>query len=126
MTFALGANEWISDIVDTSFGISLEGEDLGKSSVYPASVMSASGFVRPGVKSDDVPSILGASFWSHCKGLVFDYTPCEERVGLVPRLKLMDKSGLLNPTFVSAAERTSAVCAVLLLFCSISFSSLLM
>jgi hypothetical protein len=39
------------------------------------------------------------------KGLVFDHTPGQERAGLVPRVKLMDKSGLLNPIFVSAGER---------------------
>jgi hypothetical protein len=53
------------------------------------------------INREDIPSILGQQFSGNLKGLVFDFTPGKERVGMVPRVKLRNKSGLLNPMFVS-------------------------
>jgi len=99
MTFRLGQEEWICDIVDTTFGSESEGNEVYLGSVFPDSSFDPNGEIGE-------ISVLGATFWSHLKGLVFDHTPGEERVGLVPRMRLTNKSGLLNPMFVSAGNRS--------------------
>jgi Eukaryotic aspartyl protease len=119
MTFRIGNEEWINEIADTTSGTLVAGLDVYIGSVFPFSSLQED-------RKYEI-SILGATFWSHLKGLVFDYTPGEERVGFVPRVKLMDKSGLLNPTFVSAGARTFGGCiSLLLIFGLISVSTLLM
>ena len=114
MTFRLGDTEWILDIVDTSFGTEFEGSE-----VYVASVVPDSSFHQDDEPGSEI-SILGATFWSHLKGLVFDYTPGKERVGFVPRLRLTTKTGLLNPTFVSAGKRSWAGCIPLWSICGLT------
>jgi len=99
MTFRLGEKEWICDIVDTTFGSESEGSEVYLGSVFPDSSFDPNGEIGE-------ISLLGATFWSHLKCLVFDHTPGEERVGLVPRVRLTNKSGLLNPMFVSAGDRS--------------------
>lgn len=49
------------------------------------------------LKGKEIPSVLGSPFWSSLKGLVFDFTPGQERVGFVPRMKIVRKDGLINP-----------------------------
>jgi hypothetical protein len=99
MIFWLGKKEWICDIVDTTFSSELEGKEVYLGSVFPDSSFDANGEI-------DEISLLGAIFWSHLKGLVFNHTLGEERLGLVPRMRLANKSGLLNPIFVSAGHRS--------------------
>ena len=113
MIFRLGDKEWISDIVDTTFGTESEG-----SQVHITSVISDSFFHQPG--DDHYISLLGASFFSHLKGLVFDYTPGKERLGLVPRIGLKNKTGLLNPIFVSAGINSWKRCTPLAVICGLA------
>ena len=100
VAFRLGDREWISEIVDTSAGqiLGSGGEETGLyySAIYPRSILGQ--YINP----EYIPSILGYPFWSNLKGLVFDFSTGSERVGLVPRIRLRNKSGLLNPMFVSA------------------------
>jgi len=98
MAFRLGDKEWTSEVMDTSFGPETEGSNVFISSVVPNTIFSQS------VGANDVPSLLGESFLTHLKGLVFDFTPGKERVGMVPRVKLRNKSGSINPMFVSGAS----------------------
>ena len=99
MAFRLGDKEWISEVADKSLGPEKEGSSVYLSSVCPDTV-----FRQLPLGGSDIPSILGGTFFTHLKGLVFDFTPGKERVGMVPRVKLRNKSGLLNPMFVSGAS----------------------
>lgn len=47
------------------------------------------------------------------------YIPGKERVGFVPRLRLTNKTGLLNPMFVSAGKRSWVGCIPLWLMCGL-------
>ena len=98
MTLRLGNQEWMINIIDISFGSESEGSEVYPASVFPDSTFDLNGDIGE-------ISLLGATFWSHLKGLIFDYTPENERVGLVPRIRLINKSGLLNPTFISAGKK---------------------
>jgi hypothetical protein len=98
MAFRLGDKEWILEVADKSLGPEKEGSSVYLSSVCPDTVF------RQLNRGSDIPSILGGPFFTHLKGLVFDFTPGKERVGMVPRVKLRNKSGLLNPMFVSGAS----------------------
>jgi len=103
MALRLGSKEWISEVVHTTatgqfLGAQGQGTGLFLSSVCPSSVFTEM------IHREDIPSILGQQFWGNLKGLVFDFTPGKERVGMVPRVKLTNKSGLLNPMFVSDAS----------------------
>ena len=104
VAFRLDNKEWIFEVADTTdgelFGPKGEGTGQFASSIYPKSLLEGSGYRGRG----RIPSVLGHQFWGHLKGLVFDFTPGRERVGLVPRMRLTHKSGLLNPMFVSGAS----------------------
>ena len=95
MTFRLGE---MCDIVDATFASESEGSEVYLGSVLPHSSFDPNGEIGK-------ISLLGATFWSYLKGLVVDHTQGEERVGLVPRVRLMNKSSLLNLMFVSAGNR---------------------
>lgn len=101
VAFRLGDREWISEIADTSAGQirGSGGEDTGLyfSAIYPR-------FFIGQYVCAEIPSILGYPFWSNLKGLIFDFSPGSERVGLVSRIRVTNKSGLLNPMFVSGGS----------------------
>jgi len=67
--------------MDTTFGPETEGGHVFISSVVPNTIFSQL------VRADHISSIVGGSFLTHLKGLVFDFTPGKERVGMVPRVE---------------------------------------
>ena len=93
--------EWISELADTtSHIVGPDGEDTGLyfPAICPKSIFKSSNY------REHIPSILGHPFWGNLKGMVFDFSPGKERIGFVPRIRLRNKSGLLNPMFVSAGS----------------------
>lgn len=95
MAIKLGGREWLAEVADSNHRINCQS--------CGAEVFSPSAHADEWVKEMgrnqeiNIPSISGATFWNHLKGLVFHFTAGQERVGFVPRMRLMNKNGILNP-----------------------------
>lgn len=112
MAMRLGDMEWLTEIVNER-GILEENyytpQEYQNFSL-PNYISDKSLMARNGFKESDwIPSILGSPFWSNLKGLVFDFTPGKERVGLIPRVKIVPKDGIISPLSPLGGANNEAV-----------------
>lgn len=108
MALRIGDLEWLAELSNMKLNIAprmgfKENRILSLPSFLPTDVFEEL------LNTTNIPSIIGATFWSNLKGLVFDFTPGKEKVGFVPRKKLVNNNGLINPLF-SNPYRSSGSC----------------
>lgn len=98
MAMKMGGTEWLSEVVNwdtVEDGITdTKGPPLGP---FHLPTFLSSGEIPFAIDHKLVPSIVGGTFLSKLRGLVFDFTPNKERVGFVPRYKFTTTTGLVNP-----------------------------
>lgn len=118
MSLLLGPTEYLSEMVDHETVGNIADffrEECG-TEVFPPMFLTR-GLLR---KRENDDSVIGANFLRRLKGVVFDFTPGEERVGFVPREWRGGRSGLLNPISSGASEGRFGVCVgVLAVVCCV-------
>lgn len=101
MALRMGDTEWLAEMCNLKLNIAT---NLGLDGVLSLPSFLPDEMFRDLADWKYVPSVLGSPFWSNLKGLIFDFTPGRERVGFVPRHRIINKNGLINPMFHSSVS----------------------
>jgi hypothetical protein len=99
MAIKMGGTEWLSEIVNWDTVEDGTTDTNGPPLVGPFHLPTflSSGEFPFVIDHKLIPSVVGGTFLSKLRGLVFDFTPNKERVGFVPRYKFTTTTGLVNP-----------------------------